>query len=488
MFISSINLPKSDHPSKLYFGFAAIAFIAIGLILNYIQPGTIHTDGGLFGAVAYKDLNGGTLYVDAWENKAPGIFYLLELFMLVSPDPVNALFVAAFSGLLTLSLSLYYIVYKSTKSLSVSLLFTPIALYFTIFKNTIGDGLYTEIFGMMFLLLGFALSLRDAITKRGLIVALALTGTAFWFREPFILMVVPLAYLIYLKNKAKISFRVSILALLIPSALFIILLGIGGSLSGFFDMLKYNFFYIGTEEVVSFKVKLNDLYNNLFHKILPLLLFAGFITYQSIKLKEIKTNVLIILIVFLASFAMVLASPHNFGHYYFPVYVTFFVFVIIVYGQLQEKTMGLKLPIIILCIYTMYQLDDNNKIKFTYSVTPYQSDKIADFLKKEKDKTLFVDYVTRSDYYLKSEKVPVSFVPVALPIHFQNNVYGLKNREKIWKDLSTKTPDYLITTYTTAYFSWFLPETEFYNKHYEKIDSLKKPDEDIIILWRRKNP
>ncbi len=488
MFISSIKLPETEDKHKLYFGFAAMAFIATGLILQFIQPGIIHTDGGLFGSVAYKDLNGGTMYLDAWENKAPGIFYLLELFLLITPDPVTAMFAAAFSGLFTISLSLFYIFYKSFKSLSLSLLFTPIALLFTIYKNNVGDGLYTEIFGMAFLLLGFALSLSETKTKHSLKLSFILTGMAFWFREPLLLMVIPQLLLIYLIHKDTISNKWIFLFALIPSAFFIALLAINGSLQGFIDMLKYNFFYIANDNVVSYKVKLNELYQNLFYKILPLVFFTVFITYQGFKLKDLKVKILLSLSILLASSALVMASPHNFGHYYFPVFVYFFVYAAFVYGLLQGIGPGLKLPLIILSIYTLYQLDDEQKIRLNFKIIPYQEDKIASFLKQEKGKTLFVDYVTRADYYLKSEKVPVSFVPVALPIHFQNNAYGLKNREKIWKDLSTKTPDYLITTYTTAYFSWFLPETEFYNKHFEKIDSLKKPDEDIIILWRRKNP
>lgn len=487
MFISSINLPKAEDKHKIYFGFAAIAFIATGMILQYIQPGIIHTDGGLFGSVAYKDLNGGTLYADAWENKAPGIFYLLELFLLVSPDPVTAMFAAAFSGLFTISLSLFYIFYKCFKSLSASLLFTPIALFFTIYKNNIGDGLYTEIFGMAFLLLGFAFSLKDTTTLSSVRISLILSGTAFWFREPFILMVLPQVIGIYLLNKSKIKGFSVLLFTLIPSLFFCSLLLINGAFAGFIDMLKYNFFYIGHEDVVSYKVKLNELYQNFFYKILPLLFFTVFITWQSLKLSEIKHQVLCSLGVLIASSALIMASPHNFGHYYFPVFVYFFVYAAYVYGLLQSKSLGLKLPLIILCIYTLYQLDDSQKTKLNFTITPFQSDKIIEFLKKEKGKTLFVDYVTRADLYLKTEKVPVTFVPVALPVHFQSNAYGLKNRERIWQDLSKNKPDYLITTYTTAYFSWFLPETEFYNKHYEKIDSLKKPDEDILILWRRKN-
>ena len=100
---------------------------------------------------------------------------------------------------------------------------------------------------------------------------------------------------------------------------------------------------------------------------------------------------------------------------------------------------------------------------------------------------MFVDYVVKGDYYIKSELIYPSFLPVALPIHFGENTSGLENRERIWQELSKNPPDFLITTYTTSYFSWFLPDSKFYENNYFKIDSIQPENDNVLYLWKHKS-
>lgn len=479
---------KTPDAQKLVFGLIVTVFLAAGLSLNFIQPGRIHTDGGIFSSIAYKLLHGGTLYVDAWENKPPAIFYLIELFMAVVPDPIYAVFILSFTSLVFLAILLFHYSFSSLKSLSLALILTSLALYFVINKLVVGDGLYTELYGTICLLLGLSLHKAFLQTKKKWLLALGYIslGTAFWFKEPFILMTLICAAIVYQQSGRIFNFWKSLGFILVPSAIFILLLAFQGSLLPLFKMISYNFSYVGGETQTSLKTKINELYTGLIVHLSPILLLSA---YQIIKAVSNKTNrgeALFKLALLLSSCVHIVLSPYNFGHYYFPVYVFIFVFVADAYELMKETSVNYKFPLIILSVYTIYMFDDSFRYSRTYRIDKYVPDKIVSALRQHPDKTLFVDYVNRSDLYLKARKVPVTFVPVALPVHFQENETGLKNRERIYAELEKYKPDYVVTTFTTAYFSWFMPNSPYYENNYDKVDSIQPGDENILILWKRK--
>ncbi|MBL7836573.1 MAG: glycosyltransferase family 39 protein, partial [Bacteroidetes bacterium] len=179
--------------------------LSSGLVLSFIQPGTIITDGGIFSSIAYKDLNGGTLYVDAWENKPPGIFYLIELFMLVIPEPVYAVFILSVLALVGLSLLVYTFIFNSTNSLSASLSLGTIGSAIILFKPNCGDGLYTEIYGTLSLVGAMILIHKLNLTGKTkyLNYSLILIGLSIWFKEPFVLISIPIILYIFSKGHFK---------------------------------------------------------------------------------------------------------------------------------------------------------------------------------------------------------------------------------------------------------------------------------------------
>lgn len=462
--------------------------MAAGLVLQYIQPGFILTDGGIFSAIAYKDLNGGTLYVDAWENKPPGIFYLLECFMLIIPNPVYAVFILVFFALIGIGILTYIYLFECFKSLLLTVLIMGLALFYILNKNVTGDGLYTEIYGTL-PILGALVILKiheTSLKKWHIILSHILFGLAFWFKEPFFLLSIIGFFKLQFHSVSRLNWIKALSFFFIPSLFFVLLMAVQGELPAFIEMIKYNITYVSSETVVSAKVKLNEFYNQLLHPLIPLILISTYALYKAIKDKTSRMNALFILVLWIASSVFIFISPYNFGHYYFPLYVCTFLLIGETYALMKEKAVLFKTPFIILSIYTIYQFDQENKFKLVYSIQPYQEDKLIRILKKDKTKTLFVDYVNRGDLYIKAEKVPVTFVPVALPVHFQSNDIGKANRDRIWHDLEEKKPDYVITTFTTAYFSWFLPNSPYYENNYNKIDSLTYPNENILILWKRK--
>ncbi len=488
MFISFTNLPKTEDNKKFYFGLIACLIIATGLILYFIQPGVMYTDGGIFSAVAYKDLKGGTLYVDAWENKPPGIFYYIEIFLILIPNKVYALFFMVYISLMVLSASIYIYLFNQFKSLSLTLIFGSIALAYTIYKNNVGDGLYTEIYGILFIMVGLAISSFYNTHQRRITEFLPLVffGCSFWFREPYILiaLVASIIHLRQIQVRKKLWQYVVFFSL--PSILFLSILYITGSLTAFVEMLEYSLFYASQSEVVSLKVKFNDFYVLFGYHNLSLIFFLIYSVTIIYKYKTAQLDFILYLLLFFTSIALVIISPHNFGHYYFPVFVMFFVSIASIYGLLLRNGVELKWPMIIISAFAFYNINYLQCGKLKFELVQYEEDRITKLLKQSPSKTLFVDYVDKSDYYIKAKKVPITFVPVALPIHFKEDKFGLENRKRIYKEIMDQKPDFLITTYTTAYFSWFFPESEYYNKHYQKIDSISKVDENIVILWKRK--
>jgi len=485
----SFSNTANPEPAGFYFGLASVLLISSGLFLAGIQPGDVYTDGGIFSAVALKDLSGGTLYADAWENKPPAIFYLLELFMLAIPEPVYAVFTMAFTAFLTTSLSLYLLIQKYLKSIMASVMFTAIALYFTLNRNNIGDGLYTEIYGTLCILISLVFMERFAENGRPAFVlasAFAL-GLAPWFKEPFLLICLPVLLIHFRVLKTgRLRYKYAIAAA-VPGILMMLMLWLQGSLQGFIDGIEYNFRYLQPENAVPAAAKLRDYMQNLINPLTGLILLFGLFIFRNLKHKKTQAEMLLYLGLMLSSTIFVFLSPYNFGHYYYPSFVLLFVLVakaFQLHASIRPDASGLL--IILLSLYTIYRIDQKQSPKFVFQVRPYHGNNISTFLKGQKGKTLFVDYVVKSDYYIKTGLIYPTFLPVALPVHFSESPQGLKNRAQIWRELSKSPPDFLLTTYTTSYFSWYLPETDFYRKNYEKTDSLQVSGEEILYLWKRR--
>jgi hypothetical protein len=484
------SLKSTYSRPKLYFGLAASLVLATGLFLTYIQPGTLYTDGSIFSAVALKDINGGSLYNDAWENKPPGIIYLIELSLLIVPDHVYAIFMLGLAVMGFLSMGLLFLFYTYLRSLAISLLCICLTLYFTVYQNNIGDGLCTETYGTFCLVASLACFEHFMSRSKRLFLILTglFLGSSFWFKEPFILICIPffLYYTIKLKNRKEILWMTLYAA--IPSFLILLLLSIENSLVSFFDTFLYNFQYSSHQESNDYSVKFKDYYKNLLLPVWGLGLFLLFLTYKNITDKRTRIESLAVLFILLSSTLFVFLAPYNLGHYYFPSFVLLFVVFAKQYNIFITANRTMNPTLVIILIFHIYSIDKANDPKFTFKITPYKPDKITERLIKDKDAVLFVDYVNAGSYYIKAGKIHPAFLPVALPVHFDDSEKGKKNRARIWKELSEKHPQYLITTYTTSYFSWHLPETDFYIKNYEKIDSVFPVNENVIYLWQHKKP
>ena len=474
--------------SKLYFGLIAAAALFAGLFLSYVQPGKIDTDGGIFSAVAFKDTHGGKLYADTWENKPPGIFYLIELFYFLIPSPVYALFVMSLLFMTGLGAMLFYLFYRYFESFILALLFTGIAVFFIVHPGNIHDGLYTEIYGTCFLIGSLCFHEYYRKNKTGLSLAFSgiFLGLAPWFKEPFILICLPVLiwFALFIRDWKSI---LKLLAFaLAPALLFFAVLAATGSFQPFIETILYNFGYTTGQAKSSSAEKLDDYYRNLFQPIFGISCLALILLFKNLNDPKTRKDALAILFIFISSASFVFLSPYNFGHYYFASFVLYFVFIAKQYDLLRSTGQSFFIAFFIGVIYYVFHLSEVHRPRFTFRIVPYTPDRIAERLINEKDATLFVDYVNAGRYYALTGKVHPAFLPVGLPIHFNKSEKGKQNLERIWKELSGKKPDYLITTHSTSYFSWHLPESKFYEDNYQRIDSIFPPDEYGIYLWKKK--
>ncbi len=483
------NIEKND-PFKFYFGLITSFIVCTGIFLSCIHLGELKTDGSIFSAVALKDLSGGVLYVNAWENKPPGIFYLIELFFIIIPNPIYAVFTLAYVSFIATSFCLYTIILNNVKSYIAGILFTSIAIFFTMYGNNIGDGLCTEIHGTLSILISmvFFMAFQNSPKSIYLIVSSISLGFSFWFKEPFIFVFIALFIINIRLIKIKKEKIIYTLSAILPSIFFIVLLYFQNSLHGYIDSIKYNFTYLNIDEPISLKVKINDLYSNLIHPILTAVLFFTYLAYKTLLNKKTSGETLAQLIFLISTGIIFGLSPHNFGHYYYPTFTLIFVVFSKIYA-LYFEAFNIKLtwPLILICIYTLYRIDERQKPNLTFEIKPMVSDKFVKYLKGNQGKTLFVDYVVKGDYYIKSGLIYPSFLPIALPIHFGENLSGIENRNRIWKELSKNPPDFLITTYTSSYFSWYLPDPKFYENNYYKIDSIQPENDNVLYLWKYKS-
>src|SRR5690606_28935770 len=211
-----------------------------------------------------------------------------------------------------------------------------------------------------------------------------------------------------------------------------------------------------------------------------------YLTPRILTLKKNQVQIKMTWILLASCILIGLISPYYFDHYYHPLFAFTFILPAVYYSALKGEG-NYKTVFVIVALISMWTIGDTYSPKLKFKIEPYTEDHLVKRLKSEPDASLFVDYVEASSYYIRSEKAHHAFLPVGLWIHFGEHEMGEKNREQIWKDLSENPATYLLTTYTTARFSWSLPDTKFYENHYEKVDSLKREGKLDLYLWKLKN-
>ncbi len=488
MQIQSFLNIKQNTKANFYFGLGAVNFLALGFLFGFLKPGDIDTDGGIFAAVALKDISGGTLYLNAWENKPPGIIYLIEILIKIIPNRIYAMYAMPIIGILGIVNGLYLIVNGMTKSFITSILVLALFILFTINNRTIGDALYTELYGCIFIIwsLCFYHIFNENKNIKTAYLSAFLLGFSFWFKEPFIILSAPILLQLFFKMKAFKNIILTIFFFSVPSILFIILLFFNGSLNGFIEMIIYNFSFSGAKGSVTRMEQLNTIWYNIVEPLLlPFLIFL-MLGYKGFKDKKMREDVVFNFLLFLSGMAFIFISPHSFNHYYIPLIIIFFycLSTFLKMGKLLYP--GAIIIFNIVLVYSIYKQEQRHDFDFKLKIDSYKEDNIVKILKSKKGKTLFVDLVDASGYYIKGDILYPTFLPVPIAAHFSDSKSGIVNRVRIYKELSQNKPDYLITEQTSSYMYWQIPDQSLYYSNYIKVDSLIASYGKNVILWKLK--
>ncbi len=476
----------NSNKSNFYFGIVACVIIVTGLFLTLVQPGLIDLDTSLCAAVANKNLHQGGLYISTWENKPPALIYLLQLLIFIFSNHVYLFFCLAYFVAIVLALGLYLLYYKYFESIFITILFSFFSFILIFQAQFYGYGLYTELFCAICIV--YALVFFEYKTiKNNYNLAALLAGLSFWFKEPSLLPALLILVLLLIVNQSlKLRLKL-IIYFAIPSLFFLILLSINGSLLAFIKTIIYNFSYINTSEKVLLIDKIGLINQHLFAPVKFICITFCVIFIWSIINKKITVELLFFIFIAIASGSFFLLSPYSLGHYYLPFAVCFFIVFVKFYSHYKQHIKVVNSIFLCVIMFLTYQsINHYIKPEFTYKIEPYKPDNIAKRLFAEPKKTLFVDYVNKVDYFIKGNKIHPTFVPVALPVHFGDSAQGIVNRKRIWHEMNHTKSDFLITTHTTSYFYWHIPNNGFYEKNYEKIDSLTDKDKFIIYLWQLK--
>jgi hypothetical protein len=480
----NINL---NTKTNFYFGLVAVNILALGFTFGFLNPGDIDTDGGTFAAIAMKDMNGGTLYLDTWDHKPPGIYYLIELFFTFIGNKIGALYFLAVLGVLAMVSGLYFTIQFLLESFLLSILLSALFILITVNSFFLGDGLYTEMFGIIFII--WSLCFYHLYEKGQKVyhafLAASFAGFAFWFKEPFIFLSIPVIIFLAVNLKKWNKIGMMSIFFMLPTMLFLILLWLNGSLAVFFDMILYNVNYTNNKDnIVSNEEQLKTLWNNILN---PLFLLTALIIIWGLRsIPHLKTNKQLFLNISMLAGGLffILLSPYNFNHYYLPFIIIFFycIAAFLYLEKLHYK--GSRIYLYIILLYTINSLDGSKSSSFKTFYKTYQPDRISERLLKEKSKTLFVDLVGASAYYVKGDKIFPTYLAVPVHYHFNESRQGLINRKRIYNELKNNKPGLLITNETTSYMYWQIPDPSFYTANYKKIDSMNTNNGQRVFLWR----
>ncbi len=483
--IKSITNGGQNRKSNFYYGLIVINILALGFIFGFLNPGELHTDGGTFAAIAFKDINGGKLYLDTWDNKPPGIYYLIEIFFKIIPSEVYALYCLSITGILTLVNGLYFTSFYLLKSLLLSILVITSFILISVNGYFMDDGLYTEIYGSSFIIwsLFYYHQFCRSNKVRHAFISAFLAGVAFWFKEPFIFLSIPIVIFLGLKLRLWKQLLKVIFFMMLPSSLFILILLMVGSLNGFFDLIFYNLGFAGSKSVFITTNQLQILWGSVLR---PLLIVWSIVVVYglfSVTKKELRTQVIFSLILLAGGLLFIFISPDSFIHYYLPFTVILFycLSVFLSFENLHYK--GSRVILYILMLYNANKLDNEYSRRFKTSFALYMPDRIAETLKNDKSATLFVDHVSASEYYIKGEKKFTTFIPVPFFNHLSGSAQGMINRQRIYDELRGHKPDYIIANESGSEMANCFPDLSFFSANYEKRDSIMKFG-NRLFLWK----
>ena len=227
------------------FGFGAIILLAIQYLEGYFGASAF-SDAGCFMAMGQRLLQHDLLYVDVWDNKAPGIFFIHALAQGISSN-VNVDYPQWVTiGLWCISLSVILVKHK-WKTSSLLWFITGLVFLFHWLKTweVFYVGAYTEEWGMFLIIAALAIIVKPK-SKLAYVVSGILFGYAMFIKEPFIFFIFPFWGYWFLQQ--KIYFKSILywhLGAALPWGLFLAIYALKGQFSALWMYWKSAFAYAG---------------------------------------------------------------------------------------------------------------------------------------------------------------------------------------------------------------------------------------------------
>lgn len=487
------------------FGFGAIILLAFQYVEGYFGASAF-SDAGCFMAIGQRVLQHDLLYLNVWDNKAPGIFFIHALVQGISSNVYVDYPQWVTLGFLLISLSVILVIHK-WKTPGLLWFITGLVFLFHWLKTweVFYVGAYTEEWGMFLIIAALAIIVKPR-NKLAYVVSGILFGYAVFIKEPFIFFVLPFWGYWFLQQ--KISFR-SILywhsSISIPWGAFLTIYVFKGHFSAIWMYWKSAFAYAGGDTVSWQKVceRLSKL-----HELTSTRWFGGesvqwifttlclYLTirviwgvYRKMKYQEHFSNLPVVSLswsALVASLLFLMLGPRFYFHYAIPFgFSVIFCFTVFLWdlGTLIRIPNNQTVGFVILSLFVANNYGSEIQIHREVVTQPDRGNAgMEAHMIQQKipaGSSVFVDHEDGGRWYVYGHLSSWGKFPVPYYIYFYNpddnhQPHLVANRDKFREDFLQSPPEFILTKSLTdsAQVFRFTQLVNRVNVNYECIDSL----------------
>jgi len=489
---------SKQWPLKLL-GFGAIILLAFQYLLEYFGVSAF-SDAGCFMAIGQRLLQHDLLYVDVWDNKAPGIFFIHALAQGIL-SVVNVDYPQWVSiGLLCISLSLI-LLKRNWKTPSLLWFLTGLVFLFHWLKTweVFYVGAYTEEWGIFLIIAALALVVNQK-KKLAYVVSGFLFGYALFIKEPFLFFIFPFWGYWFLQQKTYFkSILYWHLGAALPWGLFLAIYALKGQFSALWMYWKSAFAYAGGDSGSWQKVseRLSKL-----HELTSTRWFGSesvqwiFITlclyltvrvvwgvYRKMKYHEYFSNLPIVslgLSSLVASLLFLMLGPQFYFHYAIPLgFSVIFCFCVALWdlGTLIRIPNNQTVGFVILSLFVAKNYGSEIHSEPDRGNAGMEAHMIQQ--KIPAGSSVFVDHEDGGRWYVYGQFSSWGKFPVPYYVYFYNlednhQPHLVANRVKFREDFLHRPPEFILTKSWTdsAQVFRFTQLVDRVNDNYECIDSL----------------
>lgn len=477
-------------------------------------------DLGCFMSLGECIANGKQLYLDVWDNKAPGVFLIHALAQSFQkrvgvdyPYLISAFFM----------IGTFIIGFLRNRSSNLAS-FWLIAAIWLIYRWTLTwevfyVGAYTEEWASYFVLSSFLIALNDEKFWNGIISGILL-GVAVFIKEPFVFFVLP--FYGYWVFKGKLKFKALILwhlGLSIPWMVFFAVYSFHGNLYAVFNYFEGAFSYADANVNLFQKswgrcTQLMDMLStNYFQGKSIFWVFKSVFLYMMIRViwgivrrimyREFHCRIPMITAAFLGMVSSILflsLGPQFYYHYAIPFGIVFMISICILFWDFSQliRVPNNELLGLLLLLFFLIQIP-----WALWGSSGQQLNKNAGFEliniqhRLAEDSEVFIDHEHGGRWYSYGGYKPWGKFPVPYYVYFYNEVDNhqpnlVRNRKEFRNSFLTDPPEHIITQSLTdsALVFRYTQLVGNVNEKYRCIDSfIAQPhsaDEETLYILKRR--